>query len=135
MTNYIWGDAEVSFPDWKGTLQLDERRTGTPLHELVGLDPNAWMIIGLDIGGGEHAHSLHVLAIDRAIVPSGGDVFPRIAAANGGELPVTDFLVHNVDPYAVLKAMTHFLDLRLRARNTVGTPVRVIALGDVPKQD
>jgi hypothetical protein len=23
----IWGEASVSFPDWKGTAQLDERMT------------------------------------------------------------------------------------------------------------
>ncbi|WP_434157567.1 hypothetical protein [Clavibacter michiganensis] len=135
MTDYIWDDANVSFPDWKGTVQLDERMTGPQLHELVGLDSDAWLVVGLHLGGGEHAHDLHVLAVDRAIVPTGGDVFPKIARANGGEIPVTDFLIHNADPYAILKAMTHVLDLRLRARNTVGTPIRVVALDDVPKQD
>lgn len=134
MTDHIWGDAEVMYPDWQGTLQLDERMTGTQLPELVGLDSDKWIIVGLDIGGGEHQHDLHVLAIDRDISPEGGNVYPRIAEANGGELPVTDFLIHNVDPYEILQAITHMLDLKIRVRGTIGTPIRVTALGDVPNQ-
>jgi hypothetical protein len=135
MTDYIWGDAEVSFPDWRGTVQLDRRMTGPQLHELVGISPDSWLIVGIRIGGGEHAHDLHILAVDRAIVPDGGDVFLKIASSHGGEIPVTDFLIHSADPYAVLKAMTHVLDLRLRARGAVDIPLRMTALGDVPLQE
>lgn len=48
---FLWGDAEVTYPDWNGTAQLDERMTGVHLNDLVGLDSGEWMIIGLDIGG------------------------------------------------------------------------------------
>jgi hypothetical protein len=27
MDGELWGDARVTFPDWKGTAQLDERKT------------------------------------------------------------------------------------------------------------
>jgi hypothetical protein len=135
MTDYIWTDAAVSYPDWQGTLQLDERKTGTQLHELVGLDPDAWMIVGLDIGGGEGRHDLHVLAVEARSAPNGGNVFARIAGANGGEIPVRDFLIHNVDPYVVLKAMTHVLELRMRVRSAVGTVIRVTSVGGVPEHN
>lgn len=135
MTDYIWGDAAVTYPDWQGTLQMDERRTGPLLHDLVGLDSDEWLIVGLDIGGGEHAHDLRVLAVDRGIVPEGGSVLPRIAEANGGEIPVTEFLIHDVDPYEVLRSAAHVVDLRLRISSAVGIPIRVRNLADVPEQD
>lgn len=135
MTEHIWRDAEVTFPDWSGTAQLDQRKTAAGIEELVGLDRDDWMVIGLDFGGGEHKHRLHVLAVARADIPDGGDVFPRIAEANGGAIPVTDFLVHDVDPYELLQKITHVFELRMRARGTRDFPIRVTAAGDLPAQD
>lgn len=132
MTDYIWGAADVSYPDWQGTIQIDERRTGKLLNELVGLDSAIWGIVGIDIGGGEHAHSLHVLAVDKR--QTQGARYEDRAEANDGELPVRNFLIHDVDPYKVLQAMSHMLDLRMRVRNTVDVPIRVTSLGDVPEQ-
>jgi hypothetical protein len=134
MTDYIWGDAEVTYPDWQGSVQIDERMTDTSLHELVGLDSDKWMIVGVDIGGGEGEHELRVLAIDASLAPEGGNIYPRIADQHGGELPVTNFLIHDVDPYEVLKAMSHVLDLRVRVRSLIGTPIRVTSYKDVPEQ-
>lgn len=131
---FIWRDAEVTYPDWKGTAQLDQRRTARGIEEIIGLDRDAWMIVGIDIGGGESGQDLHVVAIDRNDVPEGGDVLPRIAEANGGEIPVTEFLVHNVNPYEVLRAVTHMFELRLRLARTVGIPMRVTRQADVPEQ-
>jgi hypothetical protein len=36
----MWGEASVSFPDWKGTAQLDERMTvpWEGLAKTLGLD-------------------------------------------------------------------------------------------------
>jgi len=91
--------------------------------------------VGFEIGGGEHDHDLHVLAVNRDIVPEGGGVFPKIAAANGGEIPVTDFLMHDVDPYAILKAITHSFELRMRPVGAEGLPIRVTRPSDVPEQE
>lgn len=132
MDGYIWGDAEVTYPDWVGTAQLDERKT-IKFNETIGLDEN-WFIVGLDLGGGEHGHDLRVLAIHHDDVPSGGDVLPRIAEANGGEIPATEFLIHDVDPYDVLKKVTHMFELRLRLSRSQGIPIRVRQRGDVPEQ-
>ena len=122
--DYLWGDAEVTYPDWKGTAQLDERMTGRSLYELVGLDQDDWMIVGLDLGGGEHRHSLHVVA-----VPAGTDIHEQ------GEVRATDFLIHDVDPYEVLQQMTHMFELRLRLRALVGREIRIVERSDVPEQD
>lgn len=133
--DFIWRDAEVTYPDWNGTAQLDQRRTGDLFEDIIGLDPDEWMIVGIDIGGGETRHELRVVAVNRADIPEGGDVHPRIAAANGGEIPVTEFLVHNVDPYEVLRKITHMFELRLRTRGTRDFPLRVVRLADVPEQE
>ncbi|MEW1955138.1 hypothetical protein [Terrabacter sp. NPDC080008] len=127
---YIWGDAAVTYPDWKGTAQLDQRMTGKQLEEIIGLD-DGWLVVGLDMGGGETRHDLRVLAVRPDQVPEGGGVLPVIAAQNGGEIPVTEFLVHNVDPYAVLRAITHMFELRLRISSTERLPIRIVEQGDL----
>lgn len=129
-----WRDAEVTYPDWVGTAQLDQRLTAAGIEEVVGLNRDEWMVIGLELGGGEGSHDLHVIAVHRSVIPDGGGVLPRIAAANGGVIPATDFLVHDVDPYLVLKAITHMFELRLRLSGSVGIPIRVDALADVPER-
>ena len=134
MDGFIWRDAEVTYPDWKGSAQLDQRITAPGIGEAVGLDRDEWMVIGLDIGGGERKHELKVVAVHRSQVPDGGDVLPRIAEANDGEIPVTEFLVHDVDPYQVLQAITHMFELRLRVGGARDLPIRVIAQSDIPEQ-
>jgi hypothetical protein len=129
---FIWGDAEVTYPDWSGTAQLDQRMTAAGIEEVVGLNRDEWMVIGLDVGGGEHDHHLRVVAVHRTHVPAGGDVLPRIADAHGGEIPVTEFLVHDADPYEVLKRITHVFELRLRARGARDYPIRVVDQSDAP---
>ncbi|KJL35474.1 hypothetical protein [Microbacterium azadirachtae] len=135
MAETIWRDAEVTYPDWNGTAQLDQRMTAPGIETLIGLDPDEWFVIGLDIGGGEHKHELRVVAVAREHVPDGGDVLPRIADANGGAIPVTEFLVHDVDPYEILQRITHMFELRMRVRGARDLPIKVTALGDVPTQD
>ncbi|AND17297.1 hypothetical protein [Rathayibacter tritici] len=122
---YIWGDAEVTYPDWSGTAQLDQRRTGPQLEEIVGLDPDVWLILGIDIGGGETDHELHVVAVRVADLPDDGNVVPRLAAASGGEIPAVYILVHGADPYAVLKVVTHAFELHLRTRSTRAYQIRI----------
>lgn len=137
MDSYTWGEASVTYPDWHGTVQLDQRKTVAPLADLIGLDSEAWLIIGFDIGGGEREngrHTFNVYAVDRDLIPATSDVLPQIAADNGGEIPVTQFLVHNVDPYDILRTITHQLDLRFRSRGSREIPIRVTSLGDVPPQ-
>lgn len=133
MTNEIWGDASVTYPDWSGTAQLDYRMTGPLFEEIIGLDPDEWMIVGFDIGGGESQfgrHDLNVVAVRRSDLPAGS-----VDGDYSEEIPVTEFLVHNVDPYEILRTITHQFELRLRRRGWGQHPLRVVALGDVPTQD
>lgn len=130
---FIWRDAEVTYPDWKGTAQLDQRITAPGIAEVVGLDPKRWFVVGFDMGGGETRHDLHVIAVDRSKV--GDDSLSQIAEANGGEIPVTDFLIHDVDPYEVLRKITHVFELRMRVRAASDIPIRVVGLSDVPEQE
>jgi len=123
---FLWRDAEVTYPDWSGIAQLDERKTSKQIEEVVGLDGDEWMVIGLDIGGGEHDHELRVVAVHRNLVPGGGDVLPKIAA--------TEFLVHDVDPYEVLHAITHMFEMRLRTRGSRDLPIRITSQSDLPEQ-
>ncbi len=132
---FLWSDAEVTHPDGSGNAQLDQRMTSAGLEEVVGLDPDEWFAIGLDIGGGEHAHQLRVVAVHQGLMPEGGDVLPKIAAANGGEIPATEFLIHDVDPYAVLKAITHMFAMHLTLHRAGEWPIRIMSQSDVPEQD
>lgn len=131
---YVWREAEVSYPDFKGTAQLDKKITGTNGFTVAGIDPDKWLVVGLDIGGGEGDHDLHVVAIDKETIPEGeGNVFDYLLTKHG-YIPVTDLLLHDADPYEVLKSITHNFELRLRSRGTEGKPIKVTSLGDIPEQ-
>lgn len=127
---YEWGNARVTYPDWKGTFQIDERLTGTDsIYSLTGVDADEWLIVGLDWGAGERGpHELHVIT-----VPRGTDIETEVQTR--GHLPVTDLMIHDSDPFAVLQRMIHSADFRARVRGLENTKMEVHALGDVPDQD
>lgn len=134
---HLWGEASVTYPDMKGTAQLDVSMTRARIEQLVGLDDNEWYVIGLDIAGGETDHYLRVIAIPNDNMPEGGDVLPKIAAASGGEIQATEFLIRDVDPYEILKAVSHVFELRLRVARLTdeNIRVRIVAHGGVPEQE
>lgn len=120
-----WGPAQVTYPDWQGNAQIDEKKTGTvSMYSLTGIDQDEWSIIGLDWGGGESGwQPLHVIA-----VPAGTDLdAPTIQA--------TDFYVHDVDVNEFLLAIMHVSEFRLRTRRTVDANIVIVAEGDSPEQD
>lgn len=132
MKSETWDEANVSRPSWSGTIQIDQKSTGNArIEELVGLSRDEWMVVGVDIWGGERSYRLKVLAVKRSDALDSGDVIPGLADRHGGEIPATEFLVHGVDPFAILKAMTHEISLRLRARVSRDYPIQVVARGDV----
>ena len=131
---FLWGDAEVTYPDWVGTAQLDEKMTTPTIHDLVDLDYEEWLIVGIDIGGGETNHDIKVLAVRQDPNFSGSWVAPEIAANNNGEIPVTEFLLHDVDPYAFLKSITHMFEMRLKVQSFEQFPIRVVEQSDIPEQ-
>ena len=134
---HLWGEASVTYPDMKGSAQLDVSMTRARIEQLVGLDDNEWFVIGLDIGGGDTAHQLRVIAIPRDNMPAGDDVLPKISAVSGGEIQATEFLIHDVDPYEILRAISHVFELRLRVAKLADEDihVRIVAHSDIPEQE
>ncbi|XVV10931.1 hypothetical protein ACQP2X_39755 [Actinoplanes sp. CA-131856] len=122
----LWGEASVSFPDRSGTAQLDERKTlpWKGLLGAVGLDGEQWEVLGFDIGGGEHGYELRIIATPR-------DVWEK-AAAGDAEIEATEFLVHDVDPLAILRQMMHVFELRMRGSE--GQAVRIRSRSDLPAE-
>jgi hypothetical protein len=129
MDEEIWGDASVTYPDWKGTAQLDERKTmpWEGLARTVGLDHEQWQVVGFSIGGGERGYQLRVLATPR-------DVWEKVKPDDAAEVEVTEFLVHDVDPLAILRQMTHMFELNMRIRGLDRREVRIRALSDLPSE-
>lgn len=129
MDGEVWGEASVTYPDWKGTAQLDERMTvpWKGLARTVGLDGDQWQVVGFSIGGGEHGYDLRVVATPV-------DVWEKVKPDDDAEIEVTEFLVHNVDPLAILQQMTHVFELKMRLRGLDGRQVRVRALSDLPSE-
>lgn len=124
----IWGEANVSFPDWKGTAQLDERHTlpWKGLARMVGLDTEEWQVVGFNIGGGELGYGLRVYATPREA---------WVRADGESDVEVTEFLVHDVDPLKILQEMTHVFELNMRIRGLDQRKVRITALSDLPPQE
>lgn len=135
---YIWGDAEVTYPDWQGTAQLDQRMTSAGIEKLIGLNEDEWTVVGIDIGGGESGlHELEVVAVHHSAEDverrSDESLWQAIARANGGELPATHFRVHEYDAFELLKRIMHVFEFRLRSRGAVDVPIRIMSRSDLPE--
>jgi hypothetical protein len=127
---YEWGPASVSFPDWHGTAQLDQKLTGTvDVYSLTGIDREEWMIIGLDFGGGESGmHEPHVIAVRTSEL---GDEH----ISDMSDIQAVDIQIHNgVDPYDLLLQITHLLDMRFRIRSVKDATITITELLDEPPQ-
>lgn len=132
---YEWGDARVSYPDWKGTFQVDQKLTGdVSIYTITKIDRDEWTIIGLDWGGGEQVDGLghynahpHRLS---AIVVRKDD-----ADLDADEIRATEVMVHDVDPYDMIKAITHMAEFRMRVRRVVDSKIIIVDEGDIPEQD
>jgi hypothetical protein len=132
MDEYEWGDASVGFPDWIGTAQLDRKMTGSvDVYSLTGIDHDEWQIIGLDFGAGESGtHEPHVIAVPRS--EWGADGPP----SDLSEVRAADIAIHNgVDPFELLQAMTHQLEMRFRIRAVKDSTITITQLLDEPPQD
>lgn len=129
MEGELWGEASVTFPDWKGTAQLDERKTvpWRGLARRVKLDSEQWQVVGFSIGGGEHGYHLRIYAAPH-------DVWAKRASDDDAEIEVTEFLVHKVDPLVVLREMTHMFELNMRIGGLENRQIRVMARSDLPSE-
>lgn len=127
---YEWGEARVTYPDWVGTLQLDQKLTGpVDIYDLTGVDRDEWQIIGLDFGGGESGmFEPHVIAVRKSEL--GGRHISDVS-----DIRAADIQVHGVEPFELLQQITHMLDMRLRIRSVRGATITITELLDVPPQD
>lgn len=131
MDEYEWGEASVGYPDWVGTAQLEQKITGTvDVYTLTGIDPEKWQIIGLDFGGGETGmHNPHVIAVRKSEL---GDRH----ISDLSHVRAADIQIHNgIDPFELLRQMTHLLDMRFRTRATKDATITITELLDEPPQD
>lgn len=123
-----WGNASVMYPDWKGTIQIDEKLTGEhSIYDLTNIDREKWRIVGLEWGSSEEGpHELVVIA-----VPFATDL--------GGEAPLeaARIMIHDSDPFAIIQQITHLADFRLRLGWVEDShrAVTITQLGDEPEQD
>lgn len=127
---YVWGDAKVTYPDWVGTAQLDQKLTGLEdIYDFTGVDRDEWLIIGLDFGGGERGmHDPHVIAVRQS----------ELAERRIYEMPdirAVDIQIHDVDSFELLQKITHVLDMRFRIRSVRDATITITDQLDVPPQD
>lgn len=130
MDEYEWGDASVSSPDWIGTAQLDQKMTGTvDVYTLTGIDPDEWLIVGLDFGGGESGmRNPHVIAMRKSEL-AGRHI------ADVSDVRAVDIEIHGVRPFELLRQMMHVLDVRFRIRALKDATITITELLDEPPQD
>ncbi len=117
---------------WNGVARLELRQTELSLEESVGLTPADWKIVGMDLGGGECDHGLRVMAVHRSDIPQGDSALDKLAETNGGSIPVTEFLIHDVKPYDFLVSITKTFGLHLRVDEFATLPLRVVTHADSP---
>jgi hypothetical protein len=55
------------------------------------------------------------------------------AADDEGKIHATDFEIHDVDPYDILRRMTHVFELRLRVRSLADATIIIENRSDVPR--
>jgi hypothetical protein len=129
MDPYEWGEAAVSYPDWVGTAQLDQKLTEpVDVYDLTGIDRDEWLIVGLDFGGGESGmHNPHVIAVRKSELY--GRHISEIA-----NVRAADIQIHDVDPFELLRQMTHLLDMRFRIRAVEQATITITELLDEPPQ-
>ncbi|MGH3642537.1 MAG: hypothetical protein ACRDUX_26315 [Mycobacterium sp.] len=128
MSEYEWGGAEVSYPDWSGTAQLDQKMTGdVDEYSLTGVDRDKWVIIGLDFGGGESGmHALEVIAVRKS---------DWREAKGTSQVKAASIRIHNgVDPFDLLRQIMHVFDMRLRIRSVTDSTIVITESLDEPPQ-
>lgn len=62
------------------------------------------------------------------------DVWEKVKLDDGAAVEVTEFLVHGLDPLAILQQMTRVFERKMFIRGIDGRQVRVRALSDLPTE-
>lgn len=127
---YVWGPASVTYPDWQGTVAIDQLMS-SDLYGLTGIDRDQWAIIGLDFGGGESGMQMpHVIAVRKSELDGGPHISER------SYIQAVDIQIHNgVDPFDLLRQIINIMEMRLRVRSVVDATITITELLDEPPQD
>lgn len=112
--------AHVCGASWWGSAAaaVDETAFGADLHEYVGLCPDDWWIVAIELIGSDWDYAeLRLYAVDRhAHGVEDWDGLQLLAEANG-TVPVTRFYVRGIPPADLLADVFRDLHVQLRLRN------------------
>ena len=114
----------MTYPDWRGTAQIDEKYTGDEsIYTIAGVDQDEWTIIGLDLGGGERGfHKPEII-----VVPSGTDL-------DSGRIEAKLIRLHDVEMFDLLRGMINVFSLKFRTRRVESAEIVITGFGNIPPQ-
>ncbi|UXN30688.1 hypothetical protein [Glutamicibacter sp. M10] len=141
MTEYIQDKAKTAYGDWRGTSSADVSMMSNikSMEELAGIHEDNELIIGIGAGwtasgqlGARPDFRVYVYVAD---TPEEANMTALLKKYPEGEnVPVKEVQLHDITPEQFALAFTQF-DVQLRSRFLGDRDLRVIQLGDHPKQD
>jgi hypothetical protein len=115
-----FGPANVQYGDWRGTVALDDPDDPADLYRLCGIDPDDWIICGLEISNTSESAagvSGSVLAVRRDLIEQFED-WEKVARANDGAVPASEFVLREGTTMAVLGEFKR-VDIRATRRGAI----------------
>jgi hypothetical protein len=116
--------AETQYNDWTGTSAADDaesiNRIG--LDKVIGLDPERWWVLSVEIYAAEPADlekdcvTVYALDRDKFKLHSAADL-DEYARAHGGALPVTSFVVKDVAASRIVLESFKRFAVQLRSKH------------------
>ncbi|CAD6005322.1 hypothetical protein [Agreia sp. COWG] len=130
------GKANVQYDDWTGTAAADSSDMAGLTESLkkIGFDTDRWSVIGIEIYQADlNKDGLYIIALDRtAMQRAGHKTLDEYSSANGGELPVTNFLVHGVPTVDLIASSFKRFAVNLVARHVPrDTPLHIVSRDDI----
>ena len=119
-----------------GRLYKDDTGQAISIYELTELDPNQWMVVGIDLSHAscrEHSKdTVRLWAVNKLDAEAEGR-HPLKPNADG-KLPVVNILCHNL---TVAQVLSNFVDAEMsfRLKAVVETPFQLTGYADRPNMD
>lgn len=140
MTDFIKGEAETQYGDWRGTAAGDSSMMANieDINTLADIKDDGGLIIGIGAGWVSSkdlgvSTDVHVYVYE----PEPGEEASMTALhkkfPEGTEVPVKEILLHDVTPEQFALMFNRF-DMQLRPRFLGDRNLRVLSLGDHPEQ-
>ena len=142
MTEPLHPAGKWSNHDWAGTASAENNVTiyGTSLRKLTGLDDERWSIVGIDwyTHGkvGDERGDVYVYAFDRLETGIGSYDEMRAYADREGSLPVTSFLLHDVDFQTIIRESFKGAHVQLISKGIHDAEIQlnIVRKDDIPEQ-